>query len=316
MATTVFALDAITGAPSYTGQMLRDALSNFAGVAPVSRALGVRSGVRPGTGVRASLSGASNFTWNVAAHAGIIDAEASATAGPYMYATDGTDTGTVTAANATNPRIDILYLKINDNAQDGSGLANGVVGYLAGTPAATPAAPATPARSLLLATISVPAVGGGNPTLTWVASEFTDPPMCEAVQNTGQSIASSSSTYYVLTLDFNYINNDGMWSSGATDRFTCVTPGTYEVSGQVTFPSNATGARQAGIASDGSATPNIVQSAAAPIAALCTVALPARKVRLNAGDYLQLLALQNSGASMTITPGYKSTFMSVKRIGG
>lgn len=52
----------------------------------------------------------------------------------------------VTAADATNPRIDIVYLS-----------SEGAVSYLAGTAAATPAAPATPTGGLLLAEINVAA---------------------------------------------------------------------------------------------------------------------------------------------------------------
>lgn len=171
---TAFPLDASSGAPSYTGQMLRDTLSALAGVAPSGRPLGATSGVRPGTpSTTVFLSGGSNFTWNVAAHSGVIDAETAAAAGPYMYATDGTDTGTITAANATNPRVDIIYVQINDNTQDGSGLESVVVGYLAGTPAASPVAPSPPTtRGIVLANINVPAVGGGNPAASWVAPTF------------------------------------------------------------------------------------------------------------------------------------------------
>lgn len=52
----------------------------------------------------------------------------------------------VTAADATNPRIDIVYIN-----------SSGVIAYLAGTAAATPAQPATPAGGQLIATISVAA---------------------------------------------------------------------------------------------------------------------------------------------------------------
>lgn len=64
----------------------------------------------------------------------------------------------VTAADATNPRKDIVYLS-----------SAGVVSYLAGTAAATPAAPATPAGGLLLVEISVAA----NQT-TVVTGNITD----------------------------------------------------------------------------------------------------------------------------------------------
>lgn len=173
MAITVLPIDASAGSPAYTAQGFRQALSALVGLPPTGRPLGAVSGVRPGTPASTVfLSGASNFTWNVAAHSGVLDTETPTNAAPYLYATDGTDTGTVTAADATNPRIDIVYIQVNDTVQDGSGSRNGVVGYLAGTPAASPSAPATPARSIVLAQIAVPSVGGGNPSSTWVATTW------------------------------------------------------------------------------------------------------------------------------------------------
>lgn len=69
------------------------------------------------------------------------------------YKADGTrfnftsaETLAATAADATNPRIDIVYVS-----------TAGVRTYLAGTAAATPAAPATPTGGTLLAEISVAA---------------------------------------------------------------------------------------------------------------------------------------------------------------
>ena len=174
MATKVGFLDASAGSPSYAGADIRGLLSLVAGVAPSGRGLGATSGVRPGTlTTTAFLSGGSNQTWNVSAHGGVIDAETSLTAGPYLYSTDGTDTGTISAANATYARIDILYVQINDSVQDGSGLESGQVLYLAGTAGPSPSAPSPSvspsSRALVLAQINVPAVGGGNPTITWVA---------------------------------------------------------------------------------------------------------------------------------------------------
>jgi hypothetical protein len=166
-------LDATSGSPAFTAQQTRQALSVLAGPAPAGRPLGARSGVRLGTPTTtAFLSGTGSTTWNVGAHSGVLDTQTAAAAGPYYYATDGSDTGAITAANASNPRIDILYVKVNDNVQDSSGLTSGQVLYLAGTAAASPTQPATPARGMAIARINVPTSGGGSPTVTWIAPTF------------------------------------------------------------------------------------------------------------------------------------------------
>lgn len=176
MAINILPLDASSGSPVFTAQQTRQALSPLFGAAPSGRPLGATSGVRQGTPTTTVfLTGAGSTTWNVAAHSGVLDTQTAAAAGPYGYSTDGTDAGSITAADATNPRVDIVYVRVNDNVQDGSGFTNGEVGYLAGTPAATPSAPATPARAMVLATISVPKVGAGAPAVSWVAPTFNAP---------------------------------------------------------------------------------------------------------------------------------------------
>jgi hypothetical protein len=78
--------------------------------------------------------------------------------------------GALNAADASNPRTDIVYVQVSDPSEgDGTSVPKVARGYLAGTPSATPATPATPARSFIIAQINVPKAGGGNPTVTWVA---------------------------------------------------------------------------------------------------------------------------------------------------
>lgn len=73
-----------------------------------------------------------------------------------MYNTlnDGSITLTVTTANATNPRIDAVYIGVQDAFYSGSN-NQAVAGIVAGTPASSPVAPSIPANSLLLAYIAV-----------------------------------------------------------------------------------------------------------------------------------------------------------------
>lgn len=168
MAGIVFPVDAVSGAPAFTGRNLRDALSVLLSAATSARPMGCLSGVRVGT--PSSIVTATATTWTVTPHAGAIDAETANVAGGYLYAFDANKTGSIAAADGTNPRIDLISVQVSDPAE-GDGTASPIVDvvYTVGTPGASPSAPATPARSLALAQITVPPTGGGSPSVTWVA---------------------------------------------------------------------------------------------------------------------------------------------------
>lgn len=136
--------------------------------------LGSRSGVRPGDpGLTVSLSGS---TINVSPGAATIFYAAQ---GVYKVAIGSTTSpGTLTAAHATLSRIDLVYLRVWDNAVDAAGLNQADIVYLAGTPAASPVAP-TPAGTqiyLPLGTITVPPSGGGSATVSSAVRPYTVAP--------------------------------------------------------------------------------------------------------------------------------------------
>jgi len=165
MVDTLHPADAVSGAPSYTGRKLRQTQSPFVGGATSARPLGARSGCRPGT--PSSTVTASSTTWTVQPFAGIADLEAAVEAGPYGFAFDAVATGAMTAAHATLARQDGMYVQIDDPAEsDGTATPVARRLYLAGT-AGSGTPPTTPARSFRIATIAVPASGGGSPTVTW-----------------------------------------------------------------------------------------------------------------------------------------------------
>ena len=74
--------------------------------------------------------------------------------GVYTIFNDATDTLTITTADPTNPRIDLVCATVRDAFY--SGANNDVIfQVVAGTPAGSPVAPALPANSISLATIAV-----------------------------------------------------------------------------------------------------------------------------------------------------------------
>lgn len=168
MTTVVFPVNAVTGSPSYSGRSIRQTLGALWFGHKSARPLGVRSGVPYGTPTNTVQS--SSFTWTVKPHQGVLDVQTSAVAGPYFYAVTADETGSINAAHATLPRVDIISVRVDDPQDDATSVPLAAIVYTAGTAAASPVAPSTATtRELILATIAVPASGGGNPVVTWAA---------------------------------------------------------------------------------------------------------------------------------------------------
>jgi hypothetical protein len=76
--------------------------------------------------------------------------------GVYTFFNDAQETLTITTANPTNPRIDLVCATVRDAFYTGA--SNDVIfQVVAGTPAGSPVAPALPANSISLATVAVAA---------------------------------------------------------------------------------------------------------------------------------------------------------------
>lgn len=143
---------------------------------------------------------------------------------------------------------------------------------------------------------------------------LANPPLAKIRQATLQSVANSS--FVSLTFD-----NEDFDSAGGHDtvtnnsRYTAVYPGMYEAAGGVTFAANATGRRMARWAVNGA----VVAGSLSGIPANASViGFAARTVQvyLNVGDYIELMAFQDSGAALNTFVGnseYQPT-MTVKWI--
>lgn len=76
--------------------------------------------------------------------------------GTYVAYNDAATVVTITTANPTNPRIDLVCATVQDAYYTGSS-NNVIFQVIAGTPASSPVAPALPANSIALATVDVAA---------------------------------------------------------------------------------------------------------------------------------------------------------------
>lgn len=166
MTTTYVAPDGV----AITAQQYRQAnAAQYGGGS--GRPLGGRSGFRVDT--PSNILTATSTTWTLGPCVAQIDPGASTHQGMYGWASDANITGSVTAADATNARKDIVYIQVNDSsAGDGSGATTANPAYLAGVASTTPVAPALPARSFLVGTIDVPKAGAGAPTVTLNPARF------------------------------------------------------------------------------------------------------------------------------------------------
>lgn len=96
------------------------------------------------------------------------------TQGAYPVAMDATTTVTFADGDAQYARVDLVVLRVYDDAYDSSGRSEAAVEIVKGTPAATPAVPATPSLALALAQVTVRAgAGAGTGGITW-STDITD----------------------------------------------------------------------------------------------------------------------------------------------
>lgn len=101
-------------------------------------------------------AGTPGMAVQVAAGWGAVVGNYTTNMGVYQFYNDAATQLSVTAADPTNPRIDRVVVTVNDSYYIGA-TNNVTFTVVAGTPAGSPSAPATPTNSISLATIAVAA---------------------------------------------------------------------------------------------------------------------------------------------------------------
>jgi len=120
--------------------------------------------------------------------------------GVYTAYNDATATAAIATANATNPRIDLVCLTVNDAYYTGS-TNNVAINVVTGTPAGSPTVPATPANSIALAKVAVAANATSivNANITDLRVAVTS----NLVSTTSTAINAQTNTTYTTVLSDN-----------------------------------------------------------------------------------------------------------------
>jgi len=103
--------------------------------------------------------------------------------GTYMAYNDAAATATITTADPSNPRIDLVCITVSDAAYSGS-LNSVAINVVKGTAAGSPTVPSTPTNSIALAQVAVAAgatsITSGNITDVRVRAQIIEPTISSA----------------------------------------------------------------------------------------------------------------------------------------
>jgi len=157
-------INASSGSPAYDARAFRAAMAAHKMWDGVP--LAGRQGLRPMGGSNANIVTLAGSTITVGLHAGVVAPGWATTTGSYDVALTVAETHSLTPADATNPRKDIVIGRVYDHDESPGGLRLYRSEYIAGSANASPAEPAVPQGALRIATIDVPQTGGGSAVVT------------------------------------------------------------------------------------------------------------------------------------------------------
>jgi len=120
------------------------------------------TGVMKNTDLAVTANGTPNMSVNVAAGWAAIVGNYTTNMGTYQCYNDGVTNVLIAPAEPSNPRIDLVCMTVSDSYYTGS-LNQVAFNVVTGVPSVTPAVPATPTNSIVLARV---AVGAGAVSIT------------------------------------------------------------------------------------------------------------------------------------------------------
>lgn len=290
---------------TYTGDDDRLTLQTLLGGSPNQS---VVSGVIGPTDFKVTQTGTPSMLLNVNSGAAWVDGQNSATEGVYASLVDDTTQQvTITTANGTNPRIDLVVLQVRNSEYSGAH-DDAILTVVKGTAAASPVAPALSANQFLLAQILV-----GTSVTSITTANITDKRVLFAPLNllrgipsgrltpTAQTIIATGSTGAAITSLVASSLRGGM-TNGTSNALTAPVPGLYEAT-CFTIWQNSGGAVPAGlyvvnVVKNGALGDQIgTQQITGTAYAVCS---GSTELELVAGDNVSFWGQQNSGGSQGI----------------
>ena len=224
----------------------------------------------------------------------------------YFQWYSGTTNLAISAADPTNPRIDLAVVSIQDAAYSGSN-NQGILQIITGTPAPSPSAPSAPASSVVLAQIAV-AAGASSIVTADITDERTflaltavmrGNPAARLLQSANQTISNVTTTQ-VNSLSQSFVYGGMVTSSNG---ISVPVAGVYRVSAQVQWGTLSAGISQgfAQLVKNGTGgMTGGVPLGSGTIQGTFTVS---DLVPCAVNDYFTLDAFQSSGGSQTTAAG-------------
>lgn len=303
---------------SHSAALFRQTVAALLGRTQPGSLASTAGGVVNPTDMAVTQNGTPNMSVNVAGGFAFIPQTQVANGGLYGGLNDATLNLAVSAANATNPRIDLVVAVVLDKAYSGA-TTKWTPQVLTGTPTAgatltnKSGAPALPAASIPLAYVLVPANATSIVTadIADVRTRVAKTPAGRQYQSVGQSL--TSNVYAKITSLITDFTTGGVTASAT--GLTVTVPGIYQIDAQVTYNNGAGGTNQFGgchVYVNGST----ARFATIFSGTYCTPAV-SDHISLPANALVTIYGFQanTSAAAKSTTPGSSKTFLSLSYVG-
>lgn len=145
---------------------------------------------------------------------------------------------------------------------------------------------------------------------------LTNVPKCK-IHNVYDLPVPHGSDYVVNFTREEFKSHPSMHSDPGGDTSKIIAPvaGTYMILGQLVYEANANGCRQATIRKNGTIKIAYQLLQSVSNSSIVTIIQVSALVYLNVGDYVELIAYQNSGNDLLITGGQYDNYLNVVRVG-